>query len=180
MSDKLKRFFFGNTWLGRLLRVITLFTILAYPFSYHYKLVYIDGISMEPTYTDGQWSLERRKQSLSRDWVPDRFDVITVWSEKHQCKLCKRVIGLPGDIVEVKDGTIYINNKKIIDTFGKGKLVFLKLEEPTTGEVWWKQYDNIKPKVVESGYVWIIGDNREDSIFGHFLINEIRGKVVLY
>ena len=180
MGTKLKRILFGDTWHGRLLRILTLFTVLTYPFGYHYRLVYIDGISMEPTYGDSQWSLEQRKRSLSKNWVPDRFDVITVWSEKYQCTLCKRVIGLPGETIEVRDGIIYINNNKLVDTFGKGKMVFLKKEDPTTGEVWWKDYDNIEPRVIGLGYVWVVGDNREDSIFGEFPINKIRGKVILY
>jgi hypothetical protein len=43
-----------------------------------------------------------------------------------------------------------------------------------------KEYDNIKSEVVREGEVWVIGDNREDSHFGHFPINEIRGKIILY
>ena len=34
--------------------------------------------------------------------------------------------------------------------------------------------------IIEADEVWVIGDNRQDSLFGHFQIKEIRGKVVLY
>ena len=33
---------------------------------------------------------------------------------------------------------------------------------------------------IAPNHVWVIGDYREDSAFGHFLIKEIRGKIVLY
>ena len=41
-------------------------------------------------------------------------------------------------------------------------------------------YDNIPPTKIKLGEIWIIGDNREDSVFGSFPINEIEGKLVLY
>ena len=68
----------------------------------------------------------------------------------------------------------------MVDTFGKGKMVRLQKEDPATGEVWWTEHDNIEPIVVAPGHVWIIGDNREDSIFGHFPVIKIHGKLVLY
>tara|TARA_R110002051_G_scaffold307461_1_gene378519 strand:+ start:382 stop:789 length:408 start_codon:yes stop_codon:yes gene_type:complete len=135
---------------------------------------------MEPTYDDGQWSLEQRSRSLGDDWIPDRFDVITVWSDKDDCKLCKRVIGLPGETIEVKEGIIFIDGMKMNDTFGKGKMIALERIDPSTGDVWWIAHDVVKPMVIKPGHVWVIGDNREDSIFGHFPIKKIRGKVVLY
>ena len=55
-----------------------------------------------------------------------------------------------------------------------------KFVDPTTKQVWDKEYENISPKVIAPDHVWIIGDYREDSVFGHFPINEIRGKLVLY
>ena len=171
---------FGRTWKGSLARVIVLLVILSAPFGYHYQPVYVDGISMEPTYDDGQWVLMQRKRSLGNDWAPDRFDVIIVWSDKHKEKLCKRVIGLPGEIVEVRDGKIYIDKRELSDSFGQGKLVYMALEDPNSDDVWWRVYDNIEPRIIATGEVWIIGDNREDSIFGHFPVSKIRGKVVLY
>ena len=177
---KIKRLLFGSTWVGRILRIMTLLTILIYPVGYYYRPLYIDGISMEPTYDDGQWTLEQRKRSLGNNWAPERFDVVTVWSDKHKCVLCKRVIGLPGETIEVKEGVIYLDGYKMMDTFGEGKMTFQKFVEPTTGDVWWEVYDNIEPMTIPAGHVWVVGDNRGDSIFGHFPINEIRGKLVLY
>ncbi len=176
----IKRVLFGTTWKGSVARIIALLIVGLAPFGYHYQPIWIDGISMEPTYDDKQWTLMQRKRSLGADWIPDRFDTIIVWDKKRQSHLCKRVIGLPGEEVHIKHGRIFIDNKELSDSFGKGYLVVYKLLDPVTEEVWWRQYDNIPPRVIELDHVWVIGDNREDSLFGHFPINEIRGKIVLY
>ena len=76
--DKLKSIFRGKTWGGSLIRVLLLLTICTVPFWYHYKPVWIDGISMIPTYEDGQWTLMQRTRSFNDAWRPDRFDVIAV------------------------------------------------------------------------------------------------------
>jgi len=174
-----KRLLFGSTWFGRVLRIVTLLTICIYPFGWHYKICYIDGISMEPTYDDGQFALEQRIRSLGSSWIPDRFDVITILDNEDDI-LCKRVIGLPGETIEIKNGLIYIDDILLVDTFGKGRLTFQKYIDPKSNEVWVTVFDNIESTVVKPGKIWIIGDNREDSVFGSFPINEIRGKLVLY
>ncbi len=178
--NAIKDLLFGRTWKGSLARIFALIVFALAPFGYHYQTVWVDGISMVPTYDDGQWTLMQRHRSFGNDWVPDRFDAIVVWDEENDISLCKRVVGLPGEKVEIKNGKIFINNREVRDTFGKGYMVIHKLVDPDTDEVWWKEYDNIESQVIAPDHVWVIGDNREDSIFGHFPIKEIRGKIVMY
>jgi len=154
-----------KTWKYRLSRISLVLTICVIPFWYHYRVVYVDGISMTPTYDDGQWTLMQRTRSFDDDWIPDRFDVIAVWDNKDQVLLCKRVIGLPGETVEIIDERIFINGIESTDSFSKGNMVHQHC---------------IASEVIAPGHVWVIGDYREDSVFGHFPIKEIRGKVVLY
>jgi signal peptidase I len=135
---------------------------------------------MSPTYDDGQYTLMQRTRSLPDNWVPDRFDVVVVWDQSRKLNLCKRVIGLPGETVEVVQGRIFIDGAELNDSFGEGYMTFRKLVYPSTDEVWWKDYENIPAAIIASDHVWVVGDNREDSIFGHFPIKEICGKIVLY
>ena len=170
----------GKTWKGSLFRILALLTLCTIPFWYNYRVVYVNGISMVPTYDDGQWTLMQRTRSLDNKWTPERFDVVVVWSEDLKTKLCKRVIGLPGETINVVQGQIFIDGKQLSDSFGKGYMVYRNFIDPKTEQSWFKEYDNIESEVVKEGEVWVIGDNREDSIFGHFPINKIRGKIVLY
>jgi hypothetical protein len=102
---------------------------------------------MAPTYGNHQWSLEQRIKSLGDDWVPDRFDVISIWSYKDECKLCKRVIGLPGEIIEIRAGEIIINGGRLNDTFGTGKMATETRTETSTGRILFKYTapDNVSP-----------------------------------
>ena len=176
----LKGLFLGKTWKGSLVRILLILTLATVPFWYHYRTVWVDGISMEPTYDDGQWTLMQRSRSFGQDWTPDRFDVIIVWSDKHKIKLCKRVIGLPGETVKVVEGRIFVDGSELSDSFGKGNMVYRNFIDPNTDKSWFKEYENIPPVVIAPNTVWVIGDNREDSLFGHFPIKDIHGKVVLY
>jgi len=176
----LKALFCGKTWKGSLVRILLLLTICATPFWYHYRVVWVDGISMEPTYDDGQWTLMQRHRSFGKDWIPERFDVVVVWSSNLKIKLCKRVIGLPGETVEVIQGRIFIDGRQLSDSFGDGYMVYRNFIDPKTEQSWFKEYDNVNSEAIKEDEVWVIGDNREDSLFGHFPIKDIRGKVVLY
>ena len=49
----------------------------------------------------------------------DRFDIIVTSYEGE--RLIKRIIGMPGETIEVENGYIYINDKKIKDEYGYGE-----------------------------------------------------------
>jgi len=59
--------------------------------------------------------------------------------------LIKRVIGLPGDVVEGRDGHVLVNDRILVEPY---------LEEETT---------DFAPVTVPEGCVWVMGDNRDDS-----------------
>lgn len=67
----------------------------------------------------------------------------------------KRVIGLPGDSLEFKDGYVYRNGEK--------------LEESYTNEPGHMKYARSTPVVVPEGYVMVMGDNRNHSSDGRFI-----------
>lgn len=176
----IKELLVGKTALGSIFRVVILLILCAIPFWYNYQAVWISGSSMSPTYNDGQWTLMQRTRALGKNWRPERFDVVTVWSPHYNDLLCKRVIGLPGEVVEVREGYIYIDGERLIDSFGKGRMIREYLIDPDTEEPWWTELENVSPEKVEPGYVWVVGDDRAESVYGHFPINQIRGKIVLY
>lgn len=140
---------------------------------------------MQPTLTDGEWVIIERRSALGKGWFPKRFNSVVIKDENEN--LSKRIIGLPGDTIEIKEGLIYLNEKKLQDPFGEGKIGFYLVDEndnnlrywsgPETGEVVVKLVNQSVKKIPE-GYVWVIGDNRRDSWFGMLPIKNIVGKVL--
>jgi len=80
---------------------------------------------------------------------PQRFDVIVFkYPDDEDVLFVKRIIGLPGDTVEIRDGKVYINNSDIplVDSFTKHK---------PTGDY--------GPYEVPEGSYFMLGDNRNSS-----------------
>lgn len=83
----------------------------------------------------------------------------------------KRVIGLPGEEVEIKDGKVYINGEELEENY---------LRETVATSL---QNENLNHFTVPEGTIFVMGDNRPDSIdsrtFGCIPIDKIEGKVIL-
>lgn len=116
---------------------------------------YIPTGSMEPTLqVNDRLVVEKISYYLT---VPDRGDIIVFWppeeiipdGEKRNAFI-KRVIGLPGDTVEVHNGQVFINNKPIDESYIKAP-------------------PNYKwgPKTVPEDNYIVFGDNRNNSIDSH-------------
>lgn len=105
--------------------------------------------------------------------VPNRGDVIVfIYPKDTSEDFIKRVIGLPGEIVQVINGKIYINNKLLPDPWG-----YFNKSEPA-GFI--EAVENFGPIVVPKDSLFVMGDNRnnsEDSRFwGTLPIKNVLGK----
>ena len=133
-------------------------------FGYKYGFIYNHGISMQPTISNGEWIIMQKRSAMKEGWTPDRYDVVIIDDVKSGETLSKRIIGLPGDTIEVREGVVYLNGKELEYPFGKGKVEMTSHEEE---------------KVIE-GHVWVIGDNRAESWHGMLPIGDIEGLAVIY
>jgi signal peptidase I len=103
----------------------------------------IEGTSMEPTLTSGDIVL------LNKTTLFGRGDICGFsWNNKI---LVKRVIGIPGDWIEIDtDGTVYLNGEK--------------LEEPYAQQIAFGECDLEFPFQVPQEQYFVLGDMRESSI----------------
>ena len=87
-------------------------------------------------------------------------------------KYVKRIIGVQGDVIDIKDGFVYLNGKKLNESFVKDGDGSTKPENK-----------RIKyPHKVEAGSYWVMGDNRYESVdsrqFGSVIKDDIKGKLL--
>ena len=106
---------------------------------------------------------------------PQRGDVIVFeFPEDTSKDFIKRIVGLPGDVVEMKDKALYRNGEKLVEPY-------IKHTDPNAQQ----RRDNFGPITVPAGKYFALGDNRDesdDSRFWGFVDKEkIRGKAwVIY
>ena len=156
-------------------------------FGHKYQFTYSHGISMQPTHLDGEWVVVEKRSYLSKGWKPDWLDIVVIFDEESGDKLTKRVIGLEGDTIEIKEGVIYLNDKKLEEPYGRGKILVYLVDENNNNLKYWEgekaggpvvELTNEKAKKIPEGNVWVIGDNREASWYGVLPINKIKGLVI--
>ncbi len=130
----------------------------------------VDGHSMENTLFDGD-NLIVDKISY-RFTHPKRFDIIVFpYHYKEDTYYIKRIIGLPGETVQIRDGEIYIDGAILEEDYGKETML-------TSG----RAADQIQ--LGEDEY-FVLGDNRnhsEDSRFddvGNIERSEIIGRAFI-
>ena len=131
------------------------------------------GRSMEPGFTHQDYLLIH-KQAYAGDREPVRGDVIVFQSRLRDenrgglKKLIKRVVGVPGDVITVTGGKVYINGEELKERYVKDGV--------TNGDV--------GPVVVPEENYFCMGDNRLHSTDSRFLEvgfvekDKIVGKVV--
>ena len=138
----------------------------------------VDGESMEMALDDGDSLLVQKISYYFKD--PQRYDVIVfsmrdsyTSTEDHENKkyLVKRVIGLPGETVQIMDGCVYINGEKLEDDhYGSD----IPIEQAGIAS---------DPQTLGENQYFVLGDNREVSEdsreFGIINKSNIEGKAFL-
>ena len=113
--------------------------------------------SMENTIMPGDDLLGLRTAYLFKD--PQRGDIIIFkFPDDESQKFIKRIIGLPGDLVQIEDGKVYINGSTT------------SLEEPYLKEEWTRNTGPFE-FVVPEGCYFVMGDNRNDSLDSRYWDN---------
>jgi len=115
--------------------------------------VKVEGTSMLPYLHDGE-RIFVNKLIYYDDygWAPKvyRGDIVVFWFPEDPSKsYIKRVIGLPGDTVEVRDGHVNVNGRDLDESYLDPHLNMSHAGKP--------------PTYVKPGYYFVMGDNRDNS-----------------
>lgn len=128
----------------------------------------VNGISMEQTLLNGDRLLVDK---LPYEFgTPHRGDVIVFRAPvKYSAEgeyWVKRVIGLPGDTIQVKNSVLYIDGHAVPEPFINGKMTVLA---------------NFGPVKVPPGHIFVMGDNRNESFDSRYVgpipISSVVGRV---
>ncbi len=132
---------------------------------------YVKGASMEPTFEDHQYLIIN--EISYRFEQPKRGDVVVFRYPKDPRQFfIKRIIGLPGETVEVREGKVYIYN----DEYKNGVAINESMYLPNAVTAGGRQ-----ETVLAEGEFYVLGDNRSASLdsrsFGPVPQRLIVGKV---
>ncbi len=137
------------------------------------KPIALKQSSMVPTFYEGDYIFVSR-QSYTLFGEIERGDVVVFHTvlkddENKDKNLIKRIIGLPGDTIEIKEGYVYLNGELLDEPYVN--------EQGMSGEM--------EPVTVPEDMVFAMGDNRRvsqdsrDAVIGCVSQEEILGKVVI-
>jgi signal peptidase I len=129
------------------------------------------------------WKLPKTWARITGNpYIPQRGDVV-IFAEHalvnfgldENKQLIKRVIGLPGERVTIKDGVVTVYNNEHPDGFQPDKtLPYGDVITDTPGDA---------DTVIPAGKIYVLGDNRRNSLdsseFGPVAANDIIGKLVV-
>ena len=148
-TPSLSRSFGIRSWLQDVLETLLLAIVIFLVINTLTGRYQVHGQSMEPSLHDGQYLIA----SKVTYWLhaPERGDIVVLNPPADQGTIpyIKRVIGLPGDDVEIRDGRVWVNGVALNEPYISGP--------PAYQNRW----------TVEAGDYFVLGDNRNNSSDSH-------------
>ncbi len=132
---------FGRRPSWTLVRIAVLVVGAWFVFTFVLLPVKIEGASMFPRCKEGEIHVVNRLGYLHRK--PDRFDIVALYPVKDGAVLLKRIIGLPGETISMKEGVVHINGSPLSEPYVRGRAK-------------WEEH----PRTLGPTEYVVIGDNR--------------------
>lgn len=163
-----------GVFFWEIVKVVILAVVVIVPIRYFLvQPFFVRGASMEPNFFDGEYLVI---DQLSYRWrEPRRGEVVVFrWPNDHDKFFIKRIVGVPGDTVRIKDGQVVIQNK----TYAQGVVLdessYLPEGVPTSG---------VQAVPLGADEYFVLGDNRalssDSRQWGVLRANEIMGRTLI-
>jgi signal peptidase I len=147
-----------------LLQTVVVAALLFFAVNLVTARIRVEGSSMEPTLHNGELVVVYR---LAYRWeTPTRGDIVVFrFPLDPERRFIKRIIGLPGDSISVRDGQVWVNGEPLDEPY---------IASPPRYSGEWE---------VQAGEVFVLGDNRNNSSdsqnWGALPLHDVIGKAVL-
>ncbi|GAB4072475.1 signal peptidase I [Barrientosiimonas marina] len=162
--------------LKTLLIVLGVFLIIR---TFLFLPIVVDGPSMKPTLHNGDQMVVNR--FIYDIHEPDRFDVV-VFHASEKKDFIKRVIGLPGEHITVKDDQLYVDGDEVEEPFLQERKEHMPSYQTLTNDFDLEQLPG-GYETIPDNHVLVLGDNRNNStdsrILGLVSMDKIIGKASL-
>jgi signal peptidase I len=158
------RFIFGRNPSWTLVRILFVVFVTLIVFKFILLPIRVTGESMFPNYQNGQVRFVNRL--AFKKHPPRRGDVVAVEFEGREVLLLKRIIGLPGETFQVRDGDVFINGRPLDEPYANGKISVTN------------RLGSTDPIPLGPDEYMVIGDNRSISEGYIKKQSEIVGKVL--
>jgi signal peptidase I len=134
--------------------------------NYAFAQVKVEQHSMDTTLSEGQRLVENRL--LYRFAEPDHGDIVIINGPETDRRLVKRIIAIPGETVDIREGAVWINGQRLEEAYTKGSTLPGSVKMPLQ---------------VPEGSYFVLGDNRENSLdsrhLGTVAEGSLEGKAIM-
>lgn len=148
-------------WVRSILLAVVLAIIIRLFF---FQVTVVEGSSMYPTLENHERLIVNKAVFYFRP--PQKGDIIVFNYSAHR-DFIKRVVALEGDVVEIKNGRLYVNNELMEEPYIKNQTMM-----------------DFGPVVIPPGHAFVLGDNRNNSMdsrdpaVGFISLERIKGKAL--
>ena len=162
------------SFFWEVVKIVVISLVIIIPVRYYlFQPFFVKGASMEPTFNDGDYVLIDEISYSFRD--PQRGEVMIFRSPQDRSQFfIKRVVGLPGEQIQIKDNRVFIYNKQNPEGITLDETEYLDPNTQTLG--------NLRINIDDNEY-FVLGDNRlhssDSRLWGGVNRSLITGRVLL-
>ena len=164
--------------------LISLFALIALAALIRFYLVHatvVDGQSMQPNLKPAERLIVERLSYYFRQ--PRHNDVVMLEKPDSPAAMIKRIVGLPGETIEIKEGHVFVDEREVAPPYDIAPRwrIFVEGDEVKAPTKFGDSHSTYGPVTLAEDMYFVLGDNRDNSndsrAFGPVHRNTIKGRV---